>query len=157
MPPGILTKASHMLGPRSSLSAMPSTWYADAAVPNTNPFGKLRRLSPPVHPAASSPASTPPPLPLSPEAPAAYGKQKQQREYATLHAAATMASWTRTTAIVSHGSASAASAVALAEDKKSGRGRVCGVRHSGIRELNRIRHFGGMSRKEKLAGNRRNG
>ena len=37
-----------MLGPRPSLWAMPSTWYADVAVPNTKPFGNLSLLSPPL-------------------------------------------------------------------------------------------------------------
>lgn len=45
--PGTPTKASQMLGPRPPCLAIPSTWYADAAVPKTNPAGNARRLSPP--------------------------------------------------------------------------------------------------------------
>lgn len=44
--PGVWANWSQMEGPLPSLSAMPSTWYADDAVPNTNPVGKSARLSP---------------------------------------------------------------------------------------------------------------
>jgi len=43
-----LMKRSQMLGPRPSLWAIPSTWYADVAVPNKKPFGKVSLLKPPV-------------------------------------------------------------------------------------------------------------
>lgn len=46
--PGFLMKTSQMLGPRPSLWAIPSTWYADVAVPNKNPLGKVSLLNPPV-------------------------------------------------------------------------------------------------------------
>ena len=49
-----------MHGPLPALSVIPSTWYADDAVPNKNPFGKLSLLSPPVSsPPPSAPSSGP--------------------------------------------------------------------------------------------------
>jgi hypothetical protein len=36
--------SSHTDGPRPPPAAMPSTWYADVAVPNTKPLGNDARL-----------------------------------------------------------------------------------------------------------------
>lgn len=49
--------ASQMEGPRPLVDAAPSTWYADVAVPNTNPLGNDARLSPPTPLAPFAPAA----------------------------------------------------------------------------------------------------
>lgn len=151
--PGILTKASHMLGPRPSLSAMPSTWYADAAVPNTNPFGKLRRLSPPVQP---------PSLPLSSLAPALTASRSSNASTQRL-CAPPPPIWPPRRgrlpllAIVLRACRGAGGR--WLKIRESGRGTsVCesaSQRHTRAQPYSAA--FVGMSRMEKLGGTRRNG